>query len=68
MKTSPHAFPYKGEHYRTPGMELRDWFAGQALASLLGARALDVKATPSIVAEAAYLIAHAMMTERKKDN
>jgi len=61
--------------YSTPGMTLRDWFAGQALASALsGAANLD-KATPEQRAEAfkmlagfLYEIADAMLTERNRTN
>jgi hypothetical protein len=42
-----------------PGMSLRDWFAGQALASF-------VPDTPQNKAEAAYAIADAMLAERAK--
>jgi hypothetical protein len=44
------------------GMDLRDWFAGQALAGLLA----DGRAPESAPASA-YWIADAMMTERKKN-
>jgi hypothetical protein len=42
-----------------PGMTLRDWFAGQALASF-------VPDTAQNKAEAAYAIADAMLAERAK--
>jgi hypothetical protein len=41
-----------------PGMSLRDWFAGQALASF-------VPDTPQNKAEAAYAIADAMLKARE---
>lgn len=44
------------------GMELRDWFAGQALASLDDSKFSSVEGT----AHRAYEIADAMMEARKK--
>lgn len=44
-----------------PGMSLRDWFAGQALAGLMVRGALQAEAT-------AYLVADAMLREREKQS
>ena len=49
---------------KMPGMSLRDWFAGQALAGLMTWRSpLDA---PSDRARAAYRTADAMLAEREK--
>jgi hypothetical protein len=45
------------------GMSLRDWFAGQALAGML-ASGEDFR--PSAGAEAAYLLADAMIAARRE--
>jgi hypothetical protein len=42
-------------------MTLRDWFAGQAEPAMMGKHS-----TPQEVARQAYLIADAMLEERKK--
>lgn len=47
-----------------PGMSLRDWFAGQALAGLLAAD--PEKTTWSGDAENAYRAADAMLAERSR--
>ncbi len=48
------------------GMTLRDWFAGQALAGLIGCHVqAGTKYGPS-VCEEAYLMADAMLSERAK--
>jgi hypothetical protein len=47
-----------------PGMELRDWFAGKALAGILAAERFD-EAAYDHLAEDAYEIANAMMEARK---
>jgi hypothetical protein len=59
MKDEP-AFP-GGGHTTHNGMTLRDWFAGQALAGLLG-KSMGVN--PRSVADIAYLIADAMLKRR----
>lgn len=48
------------------GMTLRDWFAGQALAGLLGGRTQGARFTPDEVARHAYTVARAMLEERVK--
>jgi hypothetical protein len=55
------------------GMELRDWFAGQALAGLLAgpnapkkSRSESAEQYAVRVAEEAYLFAEALMQERAK--
>lgn len=67
----PPAFPRTGEgfgdpNYDAPGMSLRDWFAGQALAGILatGAGDDDSQALRQIIAEDAYGYADAMLRER----
>lgn len=30
-----HAFPFIGEYYKTPGMTLREYYAGQVLAGIM---------------------------------
>ena len=44
-----------------PGMSLRDWFAGQALAGLC---AYNEIADPSVYALACYALSDAMLAER----
>jgi hypothetical protein len=69
MSKNDQAFPgkvvigIKGDEWvytHSPGMTLRDWFAGQALAGI----ACDE--TPETAAEAAYRFADAMLAERSK--
>jgi hypothetical protein len=54
------------------GMSLLDWFAGQALAGVWAGRESDFariqQPTATDVAKASYLIAEAMMNERKRRN
>ena len=72
-ETEPHddggsAFPamLPGGHYCTPGMTLRDWFAGQALAGwLAGSGNTEVdSATIRIATEESYKLADAMLRLR----
>jgi hypothetical protein len=59
---NPPAFPTHPDgdgHSDYAGMELRDWFAGQALASFSANRA------PGLDAAKAYAIADAMLEARK---
>ena len=58
------AFPamLPGGNYCTPGMSLRDWFAGQALASLLADT--NTSGTVDAFAKASYTYADAMLEER----
>lgn len=76
------AFPCEGEghgdpRYHTPGMTLRDWFAGQALAGLLANSGGPIQSNgmsgwsytncgPDSVAREAYDAADAMIAERSK--
>ena len=63
---NPQAFPHGNPtHGGDTGMTLRDYFAGQALA---GSCALPDMRTvkDSIIAEAAYSLADAMLKERSK--
>jgi hypothetical protein len=63
---NPYAFPvaWPEPNVPEPGMTLRDWFAGQALAMLplIGETNLE----PSEWAHDAYRMADAMLTERTK--
>ena len=47
----------------SPGMSLRDWFAGQAISGFL-AHPQDI-CDPKITARQAYLIADAMLKDRE---
>lgn len=61
------AFPNKDElGNMIPGMSLRDYFAGQALAGLLTQPAED-EYGPKCFAEAAYEMADAMLKARNKE-
>lgn len=55
------------------GMTLRDWFAGQALAGIAanpeeakGSIGLSLSQATKVTAQAAYLLADAMIAERSK--
>ena len=56
----------------TSGMTLRDWFAGQALAGILGSgdflspEGLFMENGAGAMSQAAYLLADAMLAERSK--
>lgn len=75
---NPPAFPRTGEGfgnslYDTPGMSLRDWFAGQALAGGLAntdtTKAMAMWGSPGSkiqLAEWAYAHADAMLAERER--
>jgi hypothetical protein len=63
------AFPSVGEgfgnpSYSAPGMTLRDWFAGQALAGM-GVECTSDEFCHSSVAECAYAYADAMLRARE---
>lgn len=49
-----------------PGMTLRDWFAGQALAGYMGHRWNRTEKLADDAAEEAYRLADAMLREREK--
>jgi hypothetical protein len=55
------AFPHR-EGWNHSGMTLRDWFAGQAIATV----ATNVTGYPEVSAKYAYQVADAMMKEREK--
>jgi len=61
------AFPNPNNTLQS-GMDLRDWFAGKALMSMLSAVQNITDSTPSIAARYSYKIADAMIEERKKKN
>lgn len=65
MTDNPSAFPviYGDGAGFSEGMTLRDYFAGQALAGLVGSAAV---ANGEDVADVAYQLADAMLQERKK--
>lgn len=65
------AFPRAEGPYSSPvqGMSLRDYFAGQALAGLLGYNTVKLSSAPTwhgALAEEAYSIADAMIAARKE--
>ena len=68
---NPAAFPVfdPGVHGHY-GMSLRDWFAGQALSSVIASCAADSlrphETRERMFAEKAYVIADAMLAERAK--
>ncbi len=70
--TGGDAFPSQvaitvaGDVYQPyPGMTLRDYFAGQAMAGLASKEA-NTKVAPERIARRAYVLADAMIEERKK--
>ncbi len=66
------AFPVQDcAAYQYPGMTLRDWFAGQAMASMLSGVVRDGSAygrgdCNAVIVQRAYVIADAMLAEREK--
>lgn len=74
MGDNPQAFPCldgsDGElSMRDPGMTLRDWFAGQALAALASTslgKGLEPEVIAKVIAEGCYMTADAMLAERSK--
>jgi len=64
MKAYPfqHKNPTSGLTTESDGMDLRDWFAGQALLGLL---ASDVRDTMDSFAIRSYVLADLMMKQRK---
>ena len=71
MVENPPAFPRTGvgfgnPNYDTPGMNLRDWFAGQALACVYRRFLPDSDPSLDDLALQAYAIADAMLVERSK--
>ena len=65
MKAYPymHKHPTSGQTTIAEGMDLRDWFAGQALQGLL---ASDVEDTINVFVAKAYKLADLMMKQRKE--
>jgi hypothetical protein len=61
----PMAVPELWSAYQS-GMSLRDWFAGQALAALLGGRDEGCRFTVEEAADKSYALAQAMLVERQK--
>lgn len=55
---------YEHDHFE-PGMTLRDYFAGQALAGLAIKWAMTDDDDTEIAAAAAYMLANAMLKERE---
>lgn len=55
-----------GDVYHQPGMTLRDWFAGQALAMCAATHGWPTSGDGPQIAERAYAIADAMLAERSK--
>ena len=75
MKDGGSAFPVNGFAYAAfpvtspePGMTLRDYFAGQALMSLLIEPGQIADSTYQQAAELSYRFADAMLAEREKDD
>lgn len=64
------AFPVDNPSGHHPGMSLRDYFAGQALAGELAAQSSETGEWASVnfrsLAERSYAIADAMLAEREK--
>jgi hypothetical protein len=65
MKAYPymHKHPTSGQTEIAEGMDLRDWFAGQALQGLLASEVID---TMDSFAIRSYLLADLMMKQRKE--
>ena len=61
---NPAAFPGHGT-WAGQGMTLRDYFAGQALASIVGSAGFNAATHPRL-AEVSYSVADAMLKERVK--
>ena len=70
MSDNPSAFPHDllrdddayPTHDASPGMTLRDYFAGQALAGLCADS--DVNEPPDVMARSSYGLADAMLAAR----
>lgn len=64
------AFPCKDGCLTQTGMDLRDWFAGQALNGVIAIMVEDARNSKVSIkdyTEKAYVIADAMMEARKKE-
>ena len=64
-KEKPKAFPVAETewHLSVPGMDLRDWFAGQAMAAYISMVGVDVRPTDAV--RFSYYVADSMMKERE---
>jgi hypothetical protein len=72
INTGGPAFPSEGEghgnpKYHSPGMTLRDWFAGQAIAGACGPGPEGWSLSPQDNAAWAYELADAMIAARGGD-
>ena len=65
MKNGGQAFPVQDMRGDEPGMTLRDYFRGQALAGLLASGAV-LAMSPEEVARKTSELADAMLAEREK--
>ena len=63
----PSAIPAKGGTVHAPGMSLRDWFAGQALAGLASSWVTERPGRWEKVAEEAYGMADALLSRRAEN-
>jgi len=69
---NPPAFPFVlpdeigGYQMVEPGMTLRDWFAGQALAAVDNTSRWTVRGDPRVLAERMYMLADAMLAARER--
>jgi hypothetical protein len=60
------AFPVSTALHWSPGMSLRDWFAGQALAGVMANSNIKPTETFETIANHAFAFADAMLAEREK--
>jgi hypothetical protein len=71
LPENPPAFPTSATDDVYDGMSLRDWFAGQcAAAALVNATGVSEEVASEVfplVARLSYLMADAMLAERRKD-
>ena len=61
----PHVEPTPNCSWVAPGMSLRDWFAGQALAGLLAKQGFLVAENRNVVSDC-YLLADRMLSRRSR--
>ena len=72
MNDGGPAYPYPSTEIYEPGMSLRDHFAGQALEGIVDGPAWkqgvqQMLTEASCIATACYIVADAMLAERKKE-